>query len=168
MSEIIYVKVDNKDQFVAVVLNHGKEIEAIGGVLNDVIDFKNIAQDGSVVVELEPDDWVWCGEDYYKRELGSNFVPLSYEAYMKKYGHTELAEKPEEDMVNHPSHYTQFDRETIDTMKGMSTPEEFRGHLKLTAVKYISRYQGKNGIQDIEKAIWYMERLKKELIDERK
>ena len=67
------------------------------------------------------------------------------------------------DMVNHPSHYNQFSREVIDTMQGMSTPEEFKGHLKLTAVKYISRYQGKDGVKDLEKAIWYVTKLKEVL-----
>lgn len=65
-----------------------------------------------------------------------------------------------QDMVNNPSHYKQFSREVIDTMQGMSTPEEFKGHLKLTAIKYISRYQGKNGVEDLSKAVWYIEKLK--------
>jgi len=159
MSESIYVKVSSVEEAKNVVTNHGidfEDFDNIGGV---------IKSQGCIIVELKSGNWVWCDEDYYKHELGSDFVPLSYEAYMKKYGHTDWTPDPEYDAIN-PSHYKQFDRETIDTMKGMSTPEEFRGHLKLTAVKYISRYQGKNGIQDIEKAIWYMERLKKELIDE--
>ena len=70
------------------------------------------------------------------------------------------------DMVNHPEHYKQFSREVIDTMQGMSTPEEFKGHLKLTAVKYLSRYQGKNGIEDLDKAIWYVTKLREVLEEE--
>lgn len=159
MSESVYVKVSSVEEAKSIVTNHGidfEDFDNIGGV---------IKSQGYIIVELKSGNWVWCDEDYYKHELGSDFVPLSYKEYMKKYGHTDWTPDPEYDAIN-PSHYKQFDRETIDTMKGMSTPEEFRGHLKLTAVKYISRYQGKNGIQDIEKAIWYMERLKKELIDE--
>jgi len=64
------------------------------------------------------------------------------------------------DMVNSPKHYKQFSREVIDTMQGVSTPEEFKGYLKLNAVKYISRYQGKNGVEDLSKAIWYINKLK--------
>jgi len=71
------------------------------------------------------------------------------------------------DMVNSPSHYKQFGREVIDTMQGMSTPEEFKGYLKLNAVKYISRYQGKNGVEDLEKAIWYVNKLKAVLEEEK-
>lgn len=65
-----------------------------------------------------------------------------------------------DDPVNHPSHYTAYSREVIDTMEGVSTPEEFRGHLKLTAIKYLSRYQGKNGVEDLNKAIWYATKLR--------
>ena len=65
-----------------------------------------------------------------------------------------------DDPVNHPSHYTAYSREVIDTMEGVSTPEEFRGHLKLTALKYLSRYQGKNGVEDLNKAIWYATKLR--------
>lgn len=71
------------------------------------------------------------------------------------------------DMINHPSHYNQFSREVIDTMQGMSTPEEFKGYLKLNAVKYISRYQGKNGVEDLDKAIWYVTKLKEVLESEK-
>ena len=71
------------------------------------------------------------------------------------------------DMVNSPKHYKQFSREVIDTMQGVSTPEEFKGYLKLNAVKYISRYQGKNGVEDLSKAIWYIEKLK-EVLEEDK
>lgn len=70
------------------------------------------------------------------------------------------------DNVNHPSHYKQFSREVIDTMQGVSTPEEFKGYLKLNAIKYISRYQGKNGIEDLKKSIWYINKLAEVLSDE--
>ena len=70
------------------------------------------------------------------------------------------------DMVNSPKHYKQFSREVIDTMQGMSTPEEFKGYLKLNAVKYLSRYQGKNGIEDLDKAIWYVTKLRYVLEEE--
>ena len=66
----------------------------------------------------------------------------------------------EVDLINHPSHYKQFSREVIDTMQGVSTPEEFKGYLKLNAIKYISRYQGKNGVEDLSKAVWYINKLK--------
>ena len=63
------------------------------------------------------------------------------------------------DMIN-PEHYKIGGIETIDYMKAKSTPEEFRGHLRLTALKYLSRYGKKdNELQELLKCHWYLDRL---------
>jgi hypothetical protein len=68
------------------------------------------------------------------------------------------------DIVNSPSHYTHGGIETIDFMRAKSTPEEFRGHLRLTAIKYLSRSNLKgDSLTDIKKAGWYIGKLIKEL-----
>ena len=77
---------------------------------------------------------------------------------MNKYNYA--THNQEVDVVNHPLHYKQFSREVIDTMADISTSEEFKGYLKLNAIKYLSRYQGKNGVEDLEKAVWYINKLK--------
>ena len=64
------------------------------------------------------------------------------------------------DIINAPSHYTSGGIETIDYMEAKSTPEEFRGHLRLTALKYLSRAGLKeNTLQDLKKAQWYVNAL---------
>jgi hypothetical protein len=66
------------------------------------------------------------------------------------------------DVVNHPPHYTHGGIETIDYMEAKSTPEEFTGHLRLTALKYLSRSGYKdNALQDLKKAQWYINKLVK-------
>lgn len=85
-----------------------------------------------------------------------NETILSFEEFSQQY----LNKTATQDMINHPSHYKQFSREVIDTMQGVSTPEEFKGYLKLNAIKYLSRYQGKNGVEDLDKAVWYINKLK--------
>lgn len=63
-----------------------------------------------------------------------------------------------------PSHYKVGGIETIDYMKAKSTIEEFHGHLRLTALKYLSRYGHKdNTLQELKKAKWYLDRLIQEL-----
>ena len=70
------------------------------------------------------------------------------------------------DPINHPLHYTFGGIETIEYMKAKSTPEEFKGHLRLTAIKYLSRTGYKNdALQDLKKAQWYLNRLIKECDD---
>ena len=75
----------------------------------------------------------------------------------------------EQDMVNNPPHYTKGGMETIDIMEAKSTPEEFKGHLKLTALKYLTRAGHKESeLQDAKKTQWYVNRwvktLEKEIV----
>lgn len=62
------------------------------------------------------------------------------------------------DNIN-PDHYKVGGIETIDYMQAKLSPEGFRGYLAGNVIKYISRYEHKNGLEDLRKAKWYLERL---------
>lgn len=57
-----------------------------------------------------------------------------------------------------PTHY-QGKMQWIDAIRDALTEEEFRGFCKGTALQYIRREAEKGGDEDIQKAIWYLERL---------
>ena len=61
--------------------------------------------------------------------------------------------------VNSPGHYNQGSIETIDYLKSTLTKEEFAGFCKGNVLKYVSREAHKNGIEDLKKAQWYLNRL---------
>lgn len=63
------------------------------------------------------------------------------------------------DMVNHPKHYTSGKIEVIKIIEDQLTPEEYRGYIKGQVIKYITRERHKNGLEDLEKAYWYLGRL---------
>lgn len=65
------------------------------------------------------------------------------------------------EMVNHPSHYqTESGIECIDAIKAMLTPEEYKGFLKGTALRYLWRGGKKfNELEDYQKAHWYTDKL---------
>ena len=65
------------------------------------------------------------------------------------------------DPVNHPSHYTTGKYEVIDILEDKLSPEEFKGFLKGNILKYILRAEHKNGMEDYEKSLWYLNRLTK-------
>lgn len=65
----------------------------------------------------------------------------------------------EADLVNHPPHYNTGDIEVIDYIEDKLTSEGFEGYCIGNALKYLSRYRHKGGIQDIEKATWYLNKL---------
>ena len=68
------------------------------------------------------------------------------------------------DMVNHPSHYTQGGIECIDAIKAATVGKTgIEAVCVANVVKYLWRYEEKNGLEDVKKARWYLERLINEL-----
>lgn len=65
----------------------------------------------------------------------------------------------EKDPINQPDHYTAGGIETIDYINAKLTPDQFEGYMIGNVLKYCSRYQNKNGIEDLKKAEWYLRRL---------
>lgn len=71
--------------------------------------------------------------------------------------------------VDHPSHYNAGDVECIDALKALASREEYKGFLRLNAVKYLWRMGHKgDALEDLEKARWYLDRLISELEEEEK
>ena len=72
-----------------------------------------------------------------------------------------MVEQKNYEMVNHPDHYiSETGMEVIDVM------ESFTFDLKgieavdtSNVIKYICRWKQKNGLQDLEKAEWYLKHL---------
>ena len=64
-----------------------------------------------------------------------------------------------EDLVNSPPHYNKGAIECIDAIEAMLTHEEYVGYLRGNSLKYRWRFRYKNGIQDLEKAKWYENKL---------
>ena len=62
--------------------------------------------------------------------------------------------------VMSPPHYNQGPIECIAAIEAALTPDEFRGFCKGNALKYVWREKGKGGGEDLEKAAWYLARLK--------
>lgn len=65
------------------------------------------------------------------------------------------------DMVNHPPHYqSKYGMEVIDVIESFTD-----GLMGIEAtdtgnvIKYICRWKGKNGLEDLKKAKWYLEHL---------
>lgn len=59
----------------------------------------------------------------------------------------------------HPEHYKRGGIEPIEYMKMKMTPEAYKGFLAGNVIKYISRYEDKNGVEDLKKAEKYIKLL---------
>ncbi len=70
------------------------------------------------------------------------------------------------DPVNKPIHYNQAGIECIDAIEAMT--ESMSGNTAPHAanvLKYMWRHEYKNGLEDIDKAIWYLNRLRKRYME---
>ena len=110
----------------------------------------------------------WCAEcKYYSNKINkepclsckkkeNDYIPINFIS----------AKQPqpkdinyEQDNVNHPSHYNTGNIEVYEYIQDKLTKEELEGYLTGNIMKYISRYRHKNGVEDLKKANWYLDKL---------
>jgi hypothetical protein len=99
---------------------------------------------------------------------------MRHEAYMKK-KFEELGKDEEKlldtfyaeraDMVNSPPHYNQAGIECIDAIEA-ATSDGYEYYLQGNIIKYLWRYRYKNGVEDLKKARWYLDKLIEETNNE--
>jgi len=122
------------------------------------------------------DDLAWC-EGLFKgakwcdvtgRELNGNMSypdqwhPIAQRERVTSINDDRLAQCI--DNVNHPKHYTQGGIECIDAIKAATVGKSgIEAVCVANVVKYLWRYEEKNGVEDVKKARWYLERLISEL-----
>ena len=68
----------------------------------------------------------------------------------------ELCNGIENDNVNHPSHYETGKYQCIDVMEETQGKEAVKDFCICNAFKYIYRHRKKNGLEDVKKAVWYL------------
>jgi hypothetical protein len=86
-----------------------------------------------------------------------NTKPRGPEAYTQGQGHEvhEFYKDKQNDMVNHPPHYKKGKIEVIDFIED----QEYLGFHRCQSIRYITRSPFKGTeIQDLKKAIWYLDR----------
>lgn len=81
--------------------------------------------------------------------------PVSIEIIRKPFDFTSVA-----DVVNHPSHYTNGKVECIDAIESATVGKTgIEAVCVANVIKYLWRYEDKNGLEDIKKAQWYLNKL---------
>ena len=67
-------------------------------------------------------------------------------------------------MVDKPPHYNQGGIEAIDYIK-QQLGDGFVEYCEGNVMKYLHRWRYKNGIEDLKKAEWYLERMIEKLVE---
>lgn len=63
------------------------------------------------------------------------------------------------DLVNHPKHYELPNGvEVFDVISGSFGDEAIKGFCIGNVIKYVCRHERKNGIEDLRKAKWYLDK----------
>lgn len=104
--------------------------------------------------ELECCPRIAGGTDYY-------FCSKEIEK-PEKFTTKDVLKQVKADQINHPKHYTQGNIECLDAIKESLTQEGYKGYLKGNIMKYLWRYEYKNGYEDLGKANFYLDKLIKE------
>lgn len=100
------------------------------------------------------------GEDVKpkRRILGASNPTEDMTEYVEKY-----LEAVKPDPVNHPAHYTSGGIECIDAMQAAFGAEAVKDFCLCNAFKYLWRHHSKNGVEDLKKCRWYLNRLIREM-----
>ena len=122
------------------------EDEPTNGVAKRSEDVKT---DTREVVEQHGEDNTYC-----TRYNPMDEIAESAEKYLETV-------KP--DLVNRPAHYTSGGIECIDAMQAAFGDEAVKDFCLCNAFKYLWRHWQKNGVEDLKKARWYLNRLIREM-----
>ena len=148
-----YIRAENKekgytemDSNLYVICTNNREVEK---ELTIGKQYKVIDEDGDYYLILS-DEGI---KNYYIKD---RFKKMDND----KFTITQNTNEEKPDMVNHPKHYTSgtLGIEVINTMEMCTTREEFIGYLRCNALKYISRFENKNGLEDVKKCAWYVKK----------
>ena len=90
-------------------------------------------------------------------------IELNYEILVK-HGFINDESTDDEDIINHPNHYTNGGMECIDEMILIFGEETVAHFCLCNAWKYRYRAMSKNGQEDIDKSHWYINKYK-ELVE---
>lgn len=126
----------------------------------------------------DADDWPcdecvctsnWQAGEYRGCE-SCKFEPVNLEDQpcydcMSGVDHWTSNDNPTNDPVNHPNHYCQGGIECIDAMEAAFGKQTVADFCICNAFKYIFRCKNKNGLEDVKKAGWYLDKYL-ELYDE--
>lgn len=75
-----------------------------------------------------------------------------------------ISKKGAKDTIN-PDHYKVGGIETFDYIKAKMSRSQLMGFCKGNIIKYVSRSDHKNKVEDLKKAKWYLDKLIKEVDD---
>jgi len=108
-----------------------------------------------------------CGDGYPCDDTPCSECPNQPDNFEAEFDAKMLDQRLKEAMdATNPKHYRKGDVECIDALKAATVGKTgIEAVCVANAIKYLWRYEEKNGVEDVEKALWYLNRLHDELHD---
>ena len=113
--------------------------------------------------EATPEEW-----DAIKADRYTDNRPFAKPECMLPADHREMMKRerdpkgvpyaPDPDPVNRPAHYRVAEIEAIDYISGQ-LGSGVKNYLEGNILKYMHRWRYKNGVEDLRKAKWYLDKL---------
>ena len=105
-------------------------------------------------------------EDFVEEDLEETQLPVEDTINDVERKLEELFES--EDMVNHPPHYNTRSMEVIDIIEVCLENERNPkvAYNMSNVLKYLLRFREKNGMEDLKKCVWYLNRVIDKVLDE--
>jgi hypothetical protein len=112
-----------------------------------------VSLDGTIKVEYSDGTTWW----YYTHQAIDHLVgdDTTYTLSDLK---ADCTNEYKKDNIN-PDHYKRLPKETIERIGDNLSLSEFKGYLKGNILKYLDRYENKNGVEDLSKMQWYLNKL---------
>ena len=122
------------------------------------VDKKDIKKAVSILVESKPESFeTRAVKPINKKTIEEIKKTVNYDAITPS---RELVNQClDSDNVNSPKHYASGSIECIDAIEASMSKDSFNGFLKGNVQKYLWRYEQKGGVESLEKAQWYLNRL---------
>ena len=110
--------------------------------------------------DAKPDEWDALKADRYydNRSPKDEYVDGPFGPIHKSELETDRY-APSPDVVQHPPHYKVGEVEAIDYIEQQLGGQGIRHYLEGNILKYMHRWRYKNGVEDLRKAKWYLDKL---------
>ena len=113
--------------------------------------------------DTDPAEVKTLGGKVASNKGSEGYLPTkSIDEHRKEFYESVMASR-ENDAVNKPAHYNNGNIECIDYIEQQLTEDEYRGYLLGNIIKYTNRHKKKNGVEDLRKENWYLDKLTQKL-----
>jgi hypothetical protein len=126
-----------------------KEMNRLIGEVGQVISVNSI----DIQVRFKDGNYI-----YYPKDQAIEHLVGDDTTYTLSDLKADYTNEYKKDNIN-PEHYKSKSKETIERLQDNLTQGEFKGYLKGNILKYLDRYEHKNGVEDLNKMQWYLNKL---------